>query len=125
MTQFLLDLALNLALLVIVLIACHLYNRFTSGPSIKGSLVFVALMLFALLFDAALTFLVFADAQSRYAQFSSPDAFIERACAYGLAIFAAIIWHRVTYRSPRKRASAEDKPVVIQTSPYSKSHLPM
>jgi hypothetical protein len=63
MTHFLFDLVSNLALLVIVRIACHLYNRFTSGPAVNGSDVFATLALLALLLDAALTFFVFADAE--------------------------------------------------------------
>ena len=90
MTHFLFDLVSNLALLVIVQIACCLYNRFASGPAINGTDVFAALLLFAFLFDAALTFVIFADAQSRYGQYSSSDAFVERACAYGLAIIVAL-----------------------------------
>jgi hypothetical protein len=124
MTHFLFDLVSNLALLVIVQIACCLYNRFASGPAINGTDVFAALLLFAFLFDAALTFVIFADAQSRYGQYSSSDAFVERACAYGLAIIVSFVWRSVARRSRPAPVSA-DKPVVIQTSPYSESHLPM
>ncbi|MGF6570585.1 hypothetical protein ABH945_002696 [Paraburkholderia sp. GAS333] len=122
MTHFLLDLVSNLALLVIVRIACHLYNRFAPGRPVNGSHVFVTLALFALLLDAALTFVVFADSQSRYGQFSSPDAFVERACAYGLAIAAAVVWSYVARRARPRQVSA-DEPVVISTSQYSESHL--
>jgi hypothetical protein len=124
MTHFLFDLGSNLALLVIVLIACHLYNRFTSRPAINGAHVFAALALLAFMLDAALTFVVFADAKSRYGQFSSPDAFVERASSYGLAIVAAFAWRYVTRRSRPAQVSA-DKPVVIHTSPYSETHLRM
>lgn len=124
MTHFLFGLVSTLALLVIVKIACVVYNRFTSGEAINGSYVFAALILFALLFDAILTFVIFADAQSRYGQYSSRDAFVERACAYGLAIIASFVWHYVARRSRPALLSA-DKPVVIHTSPYSESHLPM
>jgi chromate transport protein ChrA len=124
MTHFLFDLALNLSLLVIVRIACHLYNRFTAAPAVNGSHVFASLAVFALLLDAALTFVVFADSQSRYGQFSSPDAFVERACAYGLAIVVASVWSYIARRARPQRASA-DKPVVIRTSAYSESHLHM
>lgn len=125
MTHFLFDLVSNLALLAIVRIACHLYNRFTPGrPPVNGSHVFAMLALFALLLDAALTFVVFADSQSRYGQFSSPDAFVERACAYGLAIATALAWSLVGRRM-RPAQAGIDKPVAISTSQYSESHLPM
>jgi hypothetical protein len=124
MTHFLFDLVSNLALLVIVRIACHLYNRFTTGPVVNGSHVFATLALFAFLFDAALTFVVFADSQSRYGQFSSPDAFVGRACAYGLAIVVAFVWSYFARRARPQQVSA-DKPVVIRTSAYSESHLHM
>lgn len=125
MTHFLFDLVSNLALLAIVRITCHLYNRFTPGrPPVNGSHVFAALALLALLFDAALTFVVFADSQSRYGQFSSPDAFVERASAYGLAVAAAFVWSYLARRLRPKQVSA-DKPVAISTSQYSESHLHM
>ena len=77
----------------------------------------------ALLLDAALTFLVFADAQSRYGQFSTSSAFFERASAYGLAAIAALAWRYAARRA--RAAKTNDKPLVIRTSPYSESHLPM
>jgi hypothetical protein len=43
-----------------------------------------------LVFDATLTFCVFADAPSRYGKFSTPDAFVERACAYTLVCALAL-----------------------------------
>src|SRR5579872_4488293 len=79
MTNFLFDLVSNLVLLAIVLSACHLCNRLIPGAALNGAHVFVALISAALLLDAALTFLVFADAQSRYGTFSTPAAFVERA----------------------------------------------
>lgn len=121
MISFLLS---NLALLVIVQTACCLHNRFTSGPAIDGRSVFTALALLAFLLDATLTFLVFADARSRYGQFGSSDAFFGRACAYGLAIIAAFAWRSVARRLRREQVST-DKPVVIHTSPHSESQLPM
>jgi hypothetical protein len=66
MTNFLFDLFSNLALLAFVLAACHLGNRLIPGASLNGSHIFAALAWVALLLDAALTFLVFADSQNRY-----------------------------------------------------------
>jgi len=121
MTNFLFDLFSNLALLAFVLAACHLCNRFVPGASLNGSHIFAALASVAFLLDAALTFLVFADSQSRYGQFSTSTAFFERGGAYLLAIIAALSRRRVARRA---KVSA-DKTLVIHTSPYSKSNLPM
>ena len=81
MTNFLFDLVSNLALLAIVLVACQLCNRLIPGVVLNGSRVFAALALTAVLLDAALTFLVFADARTRYGQFSTPSAFWVRSAA--------------------------------------------
>jgi hypothetical protein len=124
MANFLFNLVSNIALLAVVVIVCGLYNHFTSGPAINGVHVFAALALAALLLDAALTFLVFADAQTRYGQFSSPAAFSARAAAYGLAIVIAFAWHHVARRKRSAKISA-DQALVIHTSPYSESHLRM
>lgn len=124
MANFMFDLVSNLALLAIVVIACRLYNRFTPGPAINGAHVFAALILVALLLDAALTFLVFADAQNRYGKFSTPSAFCTRAAAYVLALVAAFAWHRVARRK-RAAKNRADATLVVHTSPYSESHLHM
>ena len=124
MTNFLFDLVSNLVLLAVVLFVCHLCNRLIPGASINGSHVFVALALAALLLDAALTFLVFADAQNRYGQFSTPALFFERAGAYVLAAIAALAWHCVSRRA-RPTAVKTGNAVVIHTSAYSESQLPM
>ncbi|WP_121319256.1 hypothetical protein [Paraburkholderia sp. RAU2J] len=124
MANFLFDLVSNLALLAVVVIACEVYNRLTPGPAINGAHVFAALALAALLLDAALTFLVFADAQNRYGQFSTPAAFSFRAAAYVIAIVIAFAWHHVTRRK-RAAITTTDKTLVIHTSPYSQSHLRM
>ncbi len=126
MTNFLFDLFSNLALLAFVLAACHLCNRLMpdASLSLNGSRVFTVLASIAFLFDAVLTFLVFADSQNRYGQFSTPVAFFERACAYLLAIVAAFAWLHMTRRSGPTQASTGET-VVIHTSQYSKSHLPM
>jgi hypothetical protein len=124
MSNFLFDLLSNLALLAFVLTACHLCNRRIAGASLDGSHIFSALACIAFLLDAALTFLVFADSQSRYGHLSTSIAFFERGCAYWLAIIVALAWRHVARRSHSAKVST-GAPLVIQTSPYSKSHLPM
>ncbi|AFT84590.1 hypothetical protein [Paraburkholderia phenoliruptrix] len=124
MTNFLFDLVSNLALLAIVLVACQLCNRLIPGVVLNGSRVFAALALTAVLLDAALTFLVFADARTRYGQFSTPSAFWVRSAAYALAIVAAFAWQGVSRRH-RPAKPAPGKTLVIPTSPYSESQLPM
>lgn len=125
MANFLFNLVSNLALLAAVLIVCHLCNRLIPGATLNGPHVFVGLALAALLFDAALTFLVFADAQNRYGQFSTRAAFFQRAGAYGLAGIAAFGWRYLSRRSRRSRQAKAGDSLVIRTSPYSESHLPM
>ncbi|MGF6655676.1 hypothetical protein OKW34_006266 [Paraburkholderia youngii] len=124
MTNFLFDLLSNLALLAIVSMACRLYNRFGSGAALSGPAIFIVLALLACVLDGLLTFVVFADAQSRYGQFVRPTLFLRRAGAYALAIVIAFSWHRV---SKRRRAVKSDQAnaVVICTSPYSESRLRM
>ncbi|MDR6474969.1 fucose 4-O-acetylase-like acetyltransferase [Burkholderia sp. OAS925] len=124
MTNFLFDLASNLALLAMVLVACHLCNRLIPGAALNGSRVFAALVFVAVLLDAALTFLVFADARTRYGQFSTSTAFFTRSAAYALAVVAAFVWSSRSRRNVLAKAGA-DKALVIPTSPYTESHLPM
>jgi hypothetical protein len=124
MANFLFDVVSNLALLATVLLVCGLYNRLTAGPAVNGAHVFAALASTALALDAALTFLVFADAQNRYGQFSTPAAFCQRAGAYLFSIVAAIAWQFLARRKRATRMRA-DQALVIRTSPYSESHLRM
>src|SRR3984885_10852972 len=84
MSNFLFDLATNLAILAALLIACHLCNLARPDLAFNGGYTYFLLAVTALVFDATLTFCVFADAPSRYGKFSTPDAFVERACAYTL-----------------------------------------
>jgi chromate transport protein ChrA len=127
MANFLFGFVVNLALFVVVLFACHVYNRLTSGSLINGSHVFIALAFTALVLDAVLSLVVFADARNRYGQFSASAAFFDRACAYALAIVAASVWSHVARRARRARQTklGAGKPLVIRTSPYSESHLRM
>ncbi|MFL9867303.1 hypothetical protein PQR67_24270 [Paraburkholderia fungorum] len=123
MTNFLFDLVSNLALLAIVLSACRLGNRLVPGAALNGAHIFVALASTALLLDAALTFLVFADAQSRYGQFSTSSAFFERGGAYAVAAIAALAWQYAARRV--RHAKSNNNALVIRTSRYSESRLPM
>lgn len=128
MTNFLFDLLSNLALLAFVLTVCHLCNRHLPGASLRGAHIFAALACIAFLLDAALTFLVFADSQNRYGHISTSAAFCERGFAYWLAIAVALASRRIARRLARRSCSAKVgicAPLVIHTSPYSKSHLPM
>jgi hypothetical protein len=124
MVNFLFDVMSNLVLLAAALLVCGLYNRLTAGPTVNGAYVFAALATTALALDAALTFLVFADAQNHYGQFSTPAAFCQRAGAYLLSIAVAFAWQSVAHRKRATRMHA-DKALVIRTSPYSESHLRM
>jgi hypothetical protein len=82
MINFLLDLISNLIILAVLLTACCVINWMRSDAKPNGYLVFVVFVAIALLFDAALTFLVFADSQARYGKFSTVQAFIPRLAAY-------------------------------------------
>lgn len=123
MSNFLFDLATNLAILATLLIACHLCNLARPDLALNGGYIYVLLAATALVFDATLTFLVFADAANRYGQFSTPSAFVERACSYTLACALALYFARCT-RIRMEKAKAGHA-LVIHTSPYSESHLPM
>jgi hypothetical protein len=114
MSNFLFDLATNLAILATLLIACHLCNL--ARPDL-------VLAITALVFDAILTFCVFADAPSRYGKFGSSSAFVDRACAYALTCVLALYCAR-RMRARRLKAKAGEA-LVIRTSPYTESHLPM
>jgi len=123
MNNFVFDLATNLAILAALLIACHLCNLARPDLALNGGYTYLLLAATALVFDATLTFCVFADAPSRYGKFSAPDAFVERACAYTLACALALYCaRRLRIRIEKAKASHA---LVIRTSPYSESHLPM
>lgn len=121
MSNFLFDLAANLAILATLLVACHLCNLARPDLALNGGYVYLVLASTALVFDAALTFLVFADARSRYGQFSTPSAFAERASAYALACALALYCASRIRRAKTKTGEV----LVIRTSAYSESHLPM
>lgn len=123
MNNFLFDLAANLAILAALLTACHLCNLARPDLDLNGGYVFLMLASTALVFDAILTFLVFADARSRYGQFSTPSAFMERASAYTIVCALALYCARRS-RLRRAKPKAGDI-IVIRTSAYTESHLPM
>jgi hypothetical protein len=123
MSNFLFDLATNLAILATLLIVCHLCNLARPDLALNGGYTYLVLAATALVFDATLTFFVFADAPSRYGKFSTPSAFVERACAYTLVCALALYCARcLRIRMAKTKAS---QALVIRTSPYSESHLPM
>jgi formate hydrogenlyase subunit 4 len=125
MSNFLFDLVANLVLLTMLLIVCHLCNVAKPELALNGGYIFVLLIVTAALFDAALTFLVFADAQSRYGKFSSTTEFIHRIVVYALAsAIALLIARRYNLRIQRMKQTPAHS-VVIQTSAYTQSHLPM
>ncbi|EIN02075.1 hypothetical protein WQE_05747 [Paraburkholderia hospita] len=117
MINFLLDLISNLIILAVLLTACCVFNWMRPDPKADGYLVFVVFVVsvaIALLFDAALTFLVFADSQARYGKFSTVQAFIPRLAAYVTACGIAIGLSRMRSRKAAGRADARR---VIRTSP--------
>jgi hypothetical protein len=123
MNNLLFDLAINLAILTTLLIACHLCNLVRPDLELNGGYVFAILAATAMLFDAALTFLVFADAQNHYGKFSSPSDFVQRASACALVCAIAIYVARRARMHRTKSPAGET--IVIHTSAYTESHLPM
>ena len=95
-----------LALLALVLAVCCVVNWLWPGESLDGLRVFVTVAIFALVFDATLTFLVFADAQQRDGTFSSAIAFAGRACAYGLAATTGFCFARLRKQRQSRRFEA-------------------
>jgi len=123
MINFLLDLITNLIILAGLLTACWAINLSRPGAKVNGYRVFAVLIAIALLFDAALTFLVFADSQARYGQFSTTEAFMSRAGAYVIACCVAAVLERL---HRRKAAARDDERAAVRTSAtgaYSKSPL--
>jgi hypothetical protein len=123
MNNLLFDLAINLAILTTLVIVCHLCNLVRPDLELNGGYVFVILAATAMLFDAALTFLVFADAQNQYGKFSSPSDFVQRASACALVCAIAVYLAR-RVRMHRTKSHAGET-IVIHTSAYTESHLPM
>ena len=115
MFEFLLGLLSNLALLAAVLAVCCVVNRLWPDAPLDGARLFTTVAVCALIFDATLTFLVFADSQRRYGQFSTTGAFAERAGAYGLAAAASHAFAR--WRARRRRAHTATLAAVTASAP--------
>jgi branched-subunit amino acid ABC-type transport system permease component len=125
MSNFLFDLVASLALLTMLFIVCHLCNVAKPELALNGGYIFVLLIVTAAVFDAALTFLVFADAQSRYGKFSLTTEFIHRAVVYALSGAIALLIARLYRLRIQRLQQTPGDSVVIQTSAYTQSHLPM
>ena len=121
MLNFLLGLFWNLAILAAVSCVCCAINGLAADTAIDGCVVFAMMAAFALAFDAALTFLIFADSQKHYGQFSTSGAFAERAFAYIIAGAVALCIARL--RAVRRRASTQDVNR-IGAAQYRRSRLP-
>jgi hypothetical protein len=126
MINFLLDLISNLIILAVLVMVCSVVNKIKPDANANGYLLFVAVIGVALLFDAALTFLVFADSQARYGKFSTSQAFVLRLAAYVSACGIAIGLSRM--RNRRAAAGAQEH-AAIRTTPrtpsYTQTQLPM
>jgi len=113
MINFLLDLISNLAILAVLLAGCCIVNSMRPDACANGYLMFVVFAGVALLFDAVLTFLVFADSQARYGKFSTTDAFVARLAAYLTACGIAVGLSRIRSRKAAERTGAR---AVVGTS---------
>lgn len=122
MINFLLDLISNLVILAVVLAFCCVLQLMRPDVRLNGYHVFVGLVVPALLFDAILTFLIFADAQNRYGTFSTGRAFSQRAAAYSIACLIALYFARLRMRRVSRPA---DTRAVVRASPYSESRRPL
>ncbi|MEM5314109.1 hypothetical protein [Paraburkholderia sp. JHI869] len=126
MVNFVCFLLWNLALLFAVRVGCWLIGCTRPDITLNGTRIFVGLMAIALVFDTAVTFLVFADAGGPWQAHNPSETYPERAFAYVLAALIAVLiaWHarRQDSRTTRNGAAATQE---IETSAYSKSTLPM
>ncbi|MCG5072924.1 hypothetical protein [Paraburkholderia tagetis] len=91
---------------------------------VRGTRVFICVVALAFVFDAALTFLVFADAGGPWRDHRPSETFFARTTAYLVAGVLAIALARLGYRRSARRR-APPGALVIETSPYTKSTLPM
>lgn len=128
MYNFVCCLLSNLALLAAVQLVCWFIRAMRPDLSVHGERVFIGMIAIAFVFDAALTFLVFADATGPWQRYHPVSAFCARALAYALAVAVALAFARRAARAAAQRNAREprqDGALVIETSPYSKSRLPM
>jgi hypothetical protein len=124
MSHFIDCLLSNLALLALVHASCWIARRLRPGLVVRGTPICLALLATALAFDAALTFLVFADAGGVWRQYDPRASFPARAAAYALAaVLAVTAALLVRLRGARRPAQANT--LTIETSPWSQSSLPM
>lgn len=129
MHNFVCCLLSNLVLLAVVRMACWFIRAMRPDLTPHATRLFIGMMAILCAFDAALTFLVFADAGGPWAIYHPVSAFFARTVAYALAAAVALaLARRAARRNARERHANErskDGALVIETSPYSKSTLPM
>jgi len=127
MTNFIGCLLSNVVLLALTHAVCWTARRLRPRLAVRATHLYLALLAIALTFDAALTYLVFADAGGNWAQHDPRETFRGRAAAYALAAVLALIAAHVGARIANLRAArrATSNTLEIETSPYSKSTLPM
>ncbi|HKT96059.1 MAG TPA: hypothetical protein VJS30_05945 [Paraburkholderia sp.] len=114
----------NLALLAAVHLACGFIRAMRPDLRVRGTRVFIGVIALAFVFDAALTFLVFADAGGPWRDHKPAETFFARSAAYLLAAVLAIALARFGSRRSAQRGTPPGA-LVIETSPYTKSTLPM
>lgn len=115
----------NLVLLAAVHLVCWFIHAMRPDLTIPGERVFIGMIAIAFVFDAALTFLVFAEATGPWQRFHPVSAFFARAVAYMLAVTVAIVHARRAAAKREAHERGKNGALVIETSPYSKSTLPM
>ncbi|MBB3255344.1 hypothetical protein F4827_000448 [Paraburkholderia bannensis] len=134
MHNFVCCLLSNLVLLAVVRLACWFIHAMRPDLTPHATRIFVGMMAILCVFDAALTFLVFAEAGGPWTIYHPVSAFFARTVAYGLAVAVALaLGRRIARRHARERHATERHAnergkggaLVIETSPYSKSTLPM
>ncbi|WP_321913777.1 hypothetical protein [Paraburkholderia sp. J11-2] len=126
MVNFICFLLWNLALLFAVRVGCWLVVCARPDLTLNGTRIFVGLMAIALAFDTAVTFLVFASAGGPWQAHNPSETYPERAFAYALAALMALLLVRHARRQDARQAhSGPAGAQAIETSPYSKSTLPM
>jgi hypothetical protein len=123
MVNFFCFLFWNLALLAAARVACWLVRCARPDIALNGTRVFLGLIAIALVFDTAVTFLVFAEAGGPWQEHNPSETYPERALAYVLAALIAQLAARLARRREARKAAAGA--LEIETSAYSKSTLPM
>jgi hypothetical protein len=125
MGNLLFDLFANVATLGAVCFVCLCRNRAWPWLApLRGARIYTALAAVALTFDAVLTFTVFADVQ-RYRLYGAAEAFAMRAASTALVASCALTYAAVRHRRAVRDTRKGSADLVITTSPYSDSRLPM